>query len=132
MFALLVAVSACKKSDTINENEVEYRTTFLTVTEPSFTLNGKVLAEYDEQTDQIVYSTTKQEYMVANLSFDKLYSLVLDSTPELNAKFNVDCSTIGLEDISFTGREMSVIKVEDNLVWLWDPQDCVGVLMSFE
>ncbi len=128
--ALFVAVS-CAPSEVVNEQEVEAKAKFMEVTAPSFTLEGNVLTQYNKQTDQIVFSEDKQESMVANLTFDKLYTVELSAAPELNASLMVNGSTVGLNDINFSDRKMTVIKVADNLVWLWDSSKLVGIVMQY-
>lgn len=129
--ALFFVGVSCERSEVTNEEETKAKALFVEITTPSFSSEGVVLTEYNKQTDQIVFSEDKLEYMVSNLTFDKLYTLTLSSAPELNAVLTVDCSTIGLEDINFEDTKMTVIKATDDMVWLWDSKELVGVVMQF-
>lgn len=131
MVSMSVCVSSCEKDPGNSKEDAEALSKFMLVDSPSIYIEGELLTEFDKEKEQISYTEDKREYMVSNLAFDKLFTLKINSTPELNSNIRVECTTIGLNDFAFNDKSMKVVKVEDSMIWIWDRANYTGIVLKF-
>ena len=124
-------LSSCKKDPHNTEEHDRLLSEFVKVDAPSVYVKGDMLVEFNKETEQIASSEDKLEYMVSNMTFDKLYILNFSASPETYSQFTVNCSSVGLSNLTFTGKDMSIVRETEDMYWLWDSKDYVGIVIKF-
>lgn len=140
---LALSLSSCVESKTNNPNpddpveptgktEAELRAEFLAQSKVGLYDDGATLSVYSEENEQIAYSEDRSEYMVADLEGKKYYELAISGALLEGNDVTVSAKLGGYGDFEIAGDEMTVLRTQDELVWIWDSEKCQGAVLYFE
>ncbi len=131
LVAITLNLSSCIKSEEVDRLNIQYLEQFETIVTPCIFIDGGVVTQYSPANDQIVYTEDRVEYMVANQTFDKLFSLTMSADPMSVDQLVVDFSSKGIDEIDLSECEFEVVKRDKNIVWLWDSKSYIGFVIKY-
>ena len=131
MLALgLVIFCACEKDQSIKLSDKAI--SFSNNSEnTNIVQNGEIIKSFAPETDQIIYTDDRLTYIIADINFEKMYTIKLDRKPMLYESIQVHLSgnqETKLDDMQF---HMQVVKLTDDSVYLWSDAKNTGVVINF-
>lgn len=134
---LLIGCTSTSVGDEHNQTDPNDTTTegsegFLEQSNVGIYSSQTPLKSYDRESDQIIYSSSLDEYMVTN--YDNSIYLYLNISGELSLDSSplVEITSSGIEQLSDTTLVMSVVKQSQTLdsLWLWSAEAEKGVIIT--
>lgn len=129
LFVVFILIISCEENTGIVTSE---RALFESQQDVSILIASKVVHEFNDSLHQIIYTRDRMMYMMTNTEQTEYYSLVMNSIPELDSEVILAIEHSGL-DVDFRNKKytMTVIKDEEDKLWLWNEAELMGFLLKY-
>lgn len=87
---------------------------------------------YDSDIYQYAYNTQRRTFRIQNTAQSRYLACELDADPVPDEVINVRVETMGISSFSTQELRMQVLKRTDGLVWLWNDENRVGLIIRIE